>query len=242
MDLSTAHPTRRVVRGNDCHPALQNVKLAPHVAVFCIVIALVALALPVAALGATLTYSTYYGGSGADAGKSIAVDGAGNIYLAVGGPGSGTPGKIVKYSPDGQAILYTAPLGDMAPVALAVDGAGNAYVAATCPYPRSGLTFDCPTLNSLTSGRPQAQGDSGGYVLKLGPTGSLLFSTSLGGIGTLQLGGIAVDPAGNIYVAGFNAYGGFPTTRPPFARPGVTAGAPAFVAAIAADTSRFIYF
>jgi hypothetical protein len=197
---------------------------------------------PVAAAAVALTYSTYYGGSGADSGRAIAVDGAGNIYAAVGGPGTGTPGKIVKYGPDGQSILYTAPLGDMAPVALAVDSAGNAYVAATCPYPRSGLTFDCPTLNSLASGRPQAQGDSGAYVLKLGPTGTLLFSTSLGGVGSVAVGGIAVDPAGNIYVTGSNAYGGFPTTRPAFAKPGVTSGSPAFVAAIAADTSRFIYF
>jgi len=196
----------------------------------------------VAAAGVALTYSTYYGGSGADSGKAIAVDGAGNIYVAVGGPGTGTPGKIVTYGPDGQSILYTAPLGDMAPVALAVDSAGNAYVAATCPHPRSGLTFDCPTLNSLASGRPQAQGDSGGYVLKLGPTGTLLFSTSLGGVGSVAVGGIAVDPAGNIYVTGSNAYGGFPTTRPAFAKPGVTSGSPAFVAAIAADMSRFIYF
>ena len=130
----------------------------------------------------------------------------------------------------------------MAPVALAVDGGGNAYVAATCPYPRSGAMFNCPTLNSLASGRPQAQGDIGGYVLKLSPTGTLLLSTSLGGVGSVSLGGIAVDPAGNIYVTGGNTYGGFPTTRPPFARPGVTSGPPAFVAAIAADTSHFIYF
>jgi Beta-propeller repeat len=237
----SAHPTCSVVEA----PPRKHAR-ARAAAVFTFVAALVivvVLVTPlVATAGAALTFSTYYGGSGADSGKAIAVDSSGNIYVAVGGPGTGTPGTIVKYSPDGQSILYAAPLGDMAPVALAVDATGNAYVAATCPYPRSGLTFNCPTMNSLTSGQPQAQGDSGGYVLKLSPTGALLFSTSLGGVGSVQLGGIAVDPAGNIYVGGFNAYGGFPTTRPPFAKPGVTAGPPAFVAAIAADTSRFLYF
>ena len=119
--------------------------------------------MPVAAAAAALTYSTYYGGAGADSGRAIGVDGAGNIYAAVGG--SGLPGKVVKLSADGQTVLYTASLGDMSPVGLAVDGAGNAYVAATCPYPRSGVTFTCPTLNSLASGRPQSQGDEGGYVV-----------------------------------------------------------------------------
>src|ERR1700716_539350 len=134
---------------------------------------------PVAAAAAALTYSTYYGGSGADSGRAIAVDGSGNIYAAVGG--SGVQGKVVKFSADGQTVLYPASLGDMSPVALAVDGAGNAYVAATCPYPRSGVPFNCPTMHSLASGQPQAQGDEGGYVVKLGPSGSMLFSPSLGG-------------------------------------------------------------
>jgi len=211
-----------------------------RIAALSIVFVIALLSPAAAAAGVALTYSTYDGGSGADSGRAIAVDGAGNIYVAVGG--SGLPGNVVKYSPDGQTILYTATLGDMSPVAIAVDGAGNAYVAATCPYPRSGLTYNCPTLNSLASGRPQAQGDQGGYVVKLGPNGSMLFSTSLGGLGSVATTGIAVDPASNIYVTGYNAYGDFPTTRPPFAKPGVTGGPPAFLAAIAANTSRFLYF
>jgi len=211
-----------------------------RIAALSIVFVIALLSPAAAAAGVALTYSTYHGGSGADSGRAIAVDGAGNIYVAVGG--SGLPGNVVKYSPDGQTILYTATLGDMSPVAVAVDGAGNAYVAATCPYPRSGLTYNCPTLNSLASGRPQAQGDQGGYVVKLGPNGSMLFSTSLGGLGSVATTGIAVDPASNIYVTGYNAYGDFPTTRPPFAKPGVTGGPPAFLAAIAADISRFLYF
>src|SRR5258708_1151866 len=215
---------------------------------------------PVAAAAVALTYSTYYGGSGADSGRAIAVDGAGNIYAAVGGPGTGTPGKIVKYGPDGQSILYTAPLGEMAPVALAVDSAGNAYVAATCPYPRSGLTFDCPTLNSLASGRPQAQGDSGAYVLKLGPTGpppfppppppfpSLPTGTSRFiyfvefhlGDAPFQPTALAGDRTGAAYVFGV-AGAQFPTTPGAFQpTPASGPGAPA-LAKIAPDASALVY-
>src|SRR2546430_6129877 len=122
MGLYRLHPTRRGARGESRNITARGARGA---AIGCWVVAALATLLLLgtaldAAAGSALTYSTYYGGSGADAGKGIAVDGAGNIYLAVGGPGSGTPGKIVKYSPDGQAILYTAPLGDMEPEAIAV--------------------------------------------------------------------------------------------------------------------------
>ena len=241
MTLSHTRPTRSVADANDRKRILAEAAAVVSVAAALVILGVLVIPLTAHA-GPALTFSTYSGDAGDESGKAIALDSAGNIYVAIGGPSGGTPGKVVKYTADGQSIVYTAPLGDMAPVALAVDGGGNAYVAATCPYPRSGATFNCPTLNSLASGRPQAQGDIGGYVLKLSPTGTLLLSTSLGGVGSVSLGGIAVDPAGNIYVTGGNTYGGFPTTGPPFARPGVTSGPPAFVAAIAADTSHFIYF
>src|SRR5260370_2714388 len=223
MTLSATSPTR----GGGFPKARTRARGAPastwaRLAVLAIVVILFP---PVAAAAAALTYSTYYGGSGADSGRAIAVDGAGNIYAAVGG--SGRPGNVVKFSADGQTVLYTASLGDMSPVGLAVDGAGNAYVAATCPYPRSGLTFNCPTLNSLASGRPQSQGDEGGYVVKLDPTGAMLFSTSLGGVGSVAAGGIAVDGAAHHYLTGANTYRALPTTRAPFAQPGVADGAPA---------------
>src|SRR5437764_5257103 len=111
MDRLPAHPTPRGVRPDHRHRVSRGVKFASHVAVFCIVVAFGALLAPVAAFAAALTYSTYNGGSDAEGGRAIRVDGAGNIYVAIGGPGTGTPGKVVKYSPDGQTILYTAPLG-----------------------------------------------------------------------------------------------------------------------------------
>ena len=52
---------------------------------------------------------------------------------------------------------------------------------------------------------------------------------------------LTADAAGNFYVAGWNAYGGFPSTVPTVSRPGAQQGMPVFVQAIAADGSRFIY-
>jgi hypothetical protein len=178
-----------------------------------------------------VTYSTFL----TRGGLGVGLDAAGNMY-------SSGNGGIVKLAAGGTTALYTVVLGDHVPQELVVDAAGNAYVVTTCPYPRSGATFSCPTLRSLAEGRPTAQGDSGVYAAKLGPGGDLLFLSGIGGAGSPQHAGLAVDPAGNIYLAGFSPHGEFPLTRPPFARPGAPPALPAFVLAIAADLSRFVYF
>src|SRR5439155_10664982 len=105
-----------------------------------------------------VSYSTYYGGSASEFGRSIGVDGAGNMYVVVNGSGGN---RIVKLSADGHTLLYAVTLGDATPMALVADATGNAYVLSRCAYPRSGITFNCPTMNGLASGRPQAQGDAG---------------------------------------------------------------------------------
>ena len=89
---------------------------------------------------------------------------------------------------DGSTLLWSATFGDMRVRQIVVDSAGNAYMQGTCPYNRSGAVFVCPTVNPLTSGRPQSQGDVGAYVLKVSPSGSLLFSPILNaGIGLVGL-------------------------------------------------------
>ena len=185
-----------------------------------------------------VTYSTYYGGNGSDTGYGVGVDAAGNMYVAIGDSGGN---RLVKLSADGQSLLYSVLLGDARPASLVVDPAGNAYLLASCPYPRSGITFSCPTLNGLTTGHAQAQGDIGSYVLKFSPSGALVFGTSMGGFGSAIPGGIAIDGTGNIYATAWDVYGGFPLTRPAFATPAGVGGFHTVVEAIAADTSRFLY-
>ena len=188
-----------------------------------------------------VTYSTYLGGTGREEGAGVGVDAAGNIYIANGFPGV-TADQVVKLSADGQTLLYSVTLGDMQPHGLVADAAGNAYIVSTCPYSFSGGGPPvCPTRKSLASGRPTSQGDFATYVTKLDPTGAILFSTSMGGLGSVLPGGIAIDEAGNMYVTAFGPFGGFPLTRPPFV--GIPGGGPfhAVVEAIAADYSRFLY-
>jgi hypothetical protein len=192
-----------------------------------------------------LVYSTYLGGSGYDAAQAIALDAAGNVYVG-GGTWSADfpthnprPGQlppvgntaipfIAKLSPAGDSLVYSTYLGGTNSSAgesvsgIAVDTAGSAYVTGlTCAanFP----TVD-PVQASLTPAPHGGQGCDA-FVAKLSPEGNaLVYSTFLGGpcaeIGTA----IAVDAAGNAYVAGgtggifeliFGASctGGFPTVN-----------------------------
>ena len=177
-----------------------------------------------------VTYATYLNAGAA----GVGVDGAGNIYVT-------TLTALLKLSADGSTLLWSASFADIRVRQLVVDATGNAYMQGTCPYNRSGVVYTCPTLNGLTTGRPQSQGDSGAYVLKVSPSGSLLFSTSMGGTGSVTPGGIGIDPAGNIYATAWDVYAGFPLTRPPYAIPGGGGTFITVVEAIAADLSRFVY-
>ena len=100
-----------------------------------------------------VTYSTYLGGTGRENSVGVGVDAAGNIYAAR----QSWP-QVVKLSADGQTLLYSVTLGDMRPFGLVADAAGNAYVVSTCPYDFADVQFVCPTLKSLTSGRPTVSG------------------------------------------------------------------------------------
>jgi len=182
-----------------------------------------------------VTYSTYLGGAAGEGSSGVGADAAGNMYANVGN-------SIVKLSADGSTLLYSVVLGDSTPRMLTVDAAGNAYVLSTCPYPRSGIQTFCPAGSiDGKSPIPTAQGDSMAIVTKLSPSGQSLFAATMGGNGSVTPTGVALDPAGNIYVTGWGIWRDIHATRPPFAQPGVTTGFPAFVEAIAADWSHYIY-
>lgn len=168
-----------------------------------------------------LSYSTYLGGSTADIGKSIRLDGAGNIYLA-GETGSADFFTLLPYQAtlNGSTnvfvakfnaawdLVYSTFLGGSisdTPWGLAVDGSGGIYVAGETS------SDDFPVTNlSLINGTSDA------FVTKLDPSGaSLAYSTYLGGLDyDAATGGIAVDAAGNAYVAGNTDSLDFPTVNP----------------------------
>jgi hypothetical protein len=193
------------------------------------------------AAGSALVYSSYLGGSGgsADAGvgdcaNAIAVDGSGNAYVAGQTSSANFPtvapfqpvnatvestvdsglgtAFVTKLNSTGSALIYSTYLGGStseAALAVAVDASGDAYLAG---YTSSS---DFPTANAL-----QAQNATGGhganaFVTKFNPAGSgLVYSTYLGGSIYEQANALALDSAGNAYVAGTTYSDDFPVVEP----------------------------
>jgi hypothetical protein len=175
----------------------------------------------------TLVYSTYLGGSANDDARAIAVDAAGNAYVAgrvdsTDFPTTGgaydtsldgvSDSYVTKLNPPGTDLVYSTYLGGTESLDLAnriaVDAGGNAYVIGRT------LSSDFPTTaGAYDSSYNGGNGDA--FVSKLDAAGSnLLYSTFLGGGGTElgNPGGIAVDAVGSAYVTGQTDSSDFPTT------------------------------
>ncbi|HEX5227211.1 MAG TPA: SBBP repeat-containing protein [Bryobacteraceae bacterium] len=175
------------------------------------------------ATGQALVYSTYLGGLGTDTGSAIAVDAAGNAYVAGSTFSTDFPTKnafqaakgaqqdvfLAKVSPDGTALIYSTFLGGNGVDqgnGIAVDAAGNAYITGY-----TGST-NFP-LQSPFRGSNAASVDA--FVTKMNPAGSaLVYSTYLGGSSTDYGTAIAVDSAGNAYVTGSTTSDDFPLAAP----------------------------
>jgi len=167
--------------------------------------------------GTALIYCGYIGGDGEDKGCGIAVDSSGNAYVGgytasaetsfpvITGPdlyfGGGTyDGFVAKVNASGTALDYCGYVGGLASDqvrAIAVDGSGNAYM--------TGNTASTPPNFPVKTGPDLSHnGVADAFVGKLNTTGTAF--AYLGYIGGLldDYGmGIAVDPSGNAYVAGY---------------------------------------
>jgi uncharacterized protein (TIGR03437 family) len=144
----------------------------------------------------------------------LAVDASGNLLVVGQGDSSTafssllTNAFIYKIDPTGTKLIYGGTFGgstgDIAN-AVAVDSSGNAYVTGITGSP------DFP-VGGTGSIQTRFGGGNDGFLLKIDPTGTILFSTFLGGAGNDVGYSVAVDPAGNAYVAGNTASSNFPVS------------------------------
>ena len=172
--------------------------------------------------GTALSYSTYLGGSSYDVGRSLAVDEAGRA--AVGGTtlsldfpvddaewssfqGGGTDAFVTILEASGSSFVsstYLGGSGNEATFGLAFEPEGSLYAAGATTSP------DFPLEEPLQG----YGGDSDAFVSRLNRSGSLLFSTYLGGSSSDFVLDIALGRSGRIALGGTTTSRDFPVEDP----------------------------
>lgn len=204
---------------------------------------------PDGALGFRVTF----GGKGSDQARAIALDPAGNIFVggSTSSPNfplrnplqseraAGGSGFLVKLSPDGSQVIFSTYFGGLLGPsevrAVAADPAGNLYVTG-----QTG-SRDFPASPGMPAGHVTGfapGGILGAFFAKLSPEGDrLLYSGRISGNGVACGAGsscflsmrnisgdaIAVDPAGNAFIAGYANVTDLPVTDGALARQGIGA-------------------
>jgi uncharacterized repeat protein (TIGR01451 family) len=168
--------------------------------------------------GTALVYSSYLGGSSVDTPFGLAVDPSGAAVIVgatfspdfpTAHPLQPTRGTafITKVSSSGSSLIYstyfggTMGSGNDAARAVAADSAGNVYIAGATG------SIDIPILNAI---QPTNGGSVDAFVSALNASGSLLYSTYLGGSGSDGAEAICVDSSGRAVVAGYTESTDFP--------------------------------
>jgi hypothetical protein len=205
-----------------------------------------------------LFYSTFLGGSGSDQANGIAVDSAGNAYIAgwtsstnfprvgaIQNANAGTDDAFVaKLNPAGTALVYSTYIGG-GPVpgqgsskdrayGLAIDSTGNAYIVGETS------SYNFPVVNAFQPTMAQNTNPDG-FITKINASGSaLVYSSYLGGAGSFEwANAVAVDSAGAAYITGFTGSPSFPVVNA--IQPTYAGGVDAFVAKVAPSGTSLVY-
>jgi Beta-propeller repeat len=197
------------------------------------------------------SYITRIGGTGTDSGNGIAVDASGNAYI--GGEttssdfptvtpvqstnNSGDTGWVAKLNAGGTALTYSTYLGgstgDLV-TGIALDSSNNAYVTGIT------VSSDFPTTTGAFQTTINGTSGDDAFVTEVKSDGSaLVYSTFLGGSGSDDALGIAVDAAGEAYVTGDTNSTDFPTANAAQASDG--GGKDVFVTKLTSDGSGLLF-
>jgi len=176
--------------------------------------------------GSTLEYGTFVGGRDFDIGQGLAVDEAGNVYVAgftksddfpttpgafattFAGGSDQSDAFVAKLNADATDLIYSTYLGGFGTELcwdLAVDSAGRAYLTGSTD------AVDFPTTPGAFDGSLDSWYDA--FVARFNADASALeYSTFIGGDNADYSQAIAIDSAGNAYITGYTHSANFPVT------------------------------
>ena len=185
--------------------------------------------------GTSLVYSTYFGGNSGDDSNDITVDATGNAYIygdtgSVNFPslnafqptycgGTAMPtyghGWLSKFSPSGSLVYSTfvcgSQLGFDTVRGAAVDSSGDLIITggtSSTTFPITSGAIQKTYAGTILSGGGDA------FVMKLSPSGGLLYSSYLGGSDNDGARDVVIDAEGNWYITGDTASTNFPMANP----------------------------
>ena len=162
-----------------------------------------------------ILWATYFGGPGVDNGYSVATDVSGNVFIAgecesatgistkgayQTSYGGNDDGFLAKFDSTGkiQWSTYYGGGGAEDGADVAVDRSGNIFISG---YTQS--TTGISTKGAFqVSPDPSITNYPDGFLAKFSNSGTLLWSTYYGGNGADYLGGLTLDPIGNVYMSG----------------------------------------
>ena len=172
--------------------------------------------------GKTLLFASYFGGTDNESGNAIALDYAGNVWIAGSTSSTDLPvtsgafqstlkgttnGFVAKLSSDGKplAATYLGGSKNDAVLGLALSPQGNPWLIGSWTSNDFPFTTNIPPL--IPTGPPQ-----GGVLSELDPSAAqVLYSTPINGIFDASGKGIAIDPSGNVIVTGATGSNAFVT-------------------------------
>ncbi len=170
------------------------------------------------------------------------------LIAAVNALGAQKPRSEVPQPSTTGATFFSLSAGGINPFVVATDSLGNLYIAGTVQS----------NIFAATAGAVQTQYAGGtcinadphqpgtypcfdAFVLKLDPTGAIVYTTYLGGSGNEFVTAIAADASGSAYVAGSTTSNDFPvTTHALFPKPSAE-GVDGFVAKINPAGDHLVY-
>lgn len=203
----------------------------------------------------SLLYATFLGGNSTDGADSLAVDAAGRVYVtgytrsvnfptlnAVQGYGGAYDAFAAAIDP-GQSgtasLIYSTFLGGLHDDNGTVDDGGVAVDDQG--YATYGITAISSGLTTTTGAyQASSAGSSDAYVVRLDPSGTLLFASYFGGSGLDQLKDVAVDASGRIALFGYTASSDLPVPGAFQASPALWSSADLFLAVLTDGATNLV--